>query len=185
VETRLLEEAVDYSGRELRSHFVREKARIAGDGVVAFIGACSVEGDSLVDIEDAEAGAVIKAERMLHFIGEHFERGLREGNILLRVFASIVGETLEESCTGVSVTREGDDLFIGNRKLTVAIVTRSPVSIVFHFGVNVDPSGAPVPAVGLDELGVDAKRFANEVLSRYRRELESVELAMRKVRGVP
>jgi hypothetical protein len=183
-ETKWLGEKVDYSGRELRSHFVREKARIAGDGVVAFVGACSVEGESLVDIEDVEAGAFIKASRMLHFIGEHFEGGLREGNLLLRLFASIVKETLEGLCTGVTIVRTGDDLFIGERKLTVAIVTRSPVSILFHFGVNIDPSGAPVPAVGIDELGVDVKQFADEVLSRYGRELESIELALRKVRGV-
>jgi hypothetical protein len=50
--------------------------------------------------------------------------------------------------------------------------------------VNVDPLGAPVPAVGLAELGIDAKPFALSVLERYRGECEAIELAMRKVRGV-
>jgi hypothetical protein len=84
----------------------------------------------------------------------------------------------------VRAARSGDDLFVHGRKLTVAICTCSPVSLLFHFGVNVDPGGAPVAAIGLEELGIDAKSFALAVIERYARECESIELALRKVRGV-
>jgi hypothetical protein len=183
LETAFLAETIEYTGAELHSHFVREKAGIPWDGIVAFTGACRVAGSRLVDLEDAEEQHEITAKRMLHFIGEHFQCPLREGNVRLRLFASIVQETLEEYA-GIAVRRQGDDLFINDRKLTVAICTASPLSIVFHFGVNIDPSGAPVSAVGLNKFDIDAKRFGLAVLERYRHECVSLEGALRKVRGV-
>lgn len=185
VEMAFLPLPLDYTGAELRSHFVRERGRIEWDGVVAFVGACAVRGERLVDLEDAEGGSEIVAERMLHFIGEHFQCGLREANARLRLFVSIAREALEDRASAARVDRRGDDLFVGERKLSVAICTATPVSAVFHFGVNVDPLGAPVPAIGLVELGVDAAAFAREVLDRYAAECEAIERALRKVRAVP
>ncbi len=182
--TALLEERIDYTGLELRSHFVRERTGIETDGLVAFIGGCSVEGDALVDLEDSEAGDFIAAERMLHFIGEHFAVGQREGNLRLRLLVAIVRELIEESAAGTGIERKGDDIFVGGRKLTVAISTVSPVSSLMHLGVNIDPAGAPVAAVGLAELGIDPIDLAGRVLKRYGAECRSIELALRKVRGV-
>ncbi len=183
VETKFIEGRMDYTGKELRSHFVREVSGIRLDGVVSFIGGCEVRSSSLVDMEDSEKGDYIRAEEMLHFIGEHFAVPLREGNFRLRLFASIVREKIEEMC-GCEVRRVGDDLFISERKLSVAICTLSRVSVLFHFGVNIDPSGAPVDAVGLRELGISPRAFAESVLDAYSSECEDIEYAMRKVRGV-
>jgi hypothetical protein len=185
IEVHYLGEGIDYTGAELHSHFVRERSGIAIDGVVAFVGGCEVDGKRLVDLEDFAAGNYIRARRMLHFVGEHFQCPLREGNVRLRLFASILKETIETMSPGSAVTRRGDDLFVGERKLTVAIATVSPVSSVFHCGVNVDPVGAPVPVIGLPELGIEVKPFALEALQRYRIECQAIELALRKVRGVP
>jgi hypothetical protein len=184
IDVRYIGEGIDYTGAELRSHFLRELSRIATDGVIAFVGGCEVDGRRLVDLEDATEGNFIRARRMLHFLGEHFQCPLREGNVRLRLFASILKETIEEMSPGTVVVRRGDDLFVSGRKLTVAIATVSPVSTVFHCGVNVDPVGAPVAAIGLPELGIEAKPFALEALARYRGECEAIELALRKVRGV-
>ena len=60
----------------------------------------------------------------------------------------------------------------------------SPTSSVFHCGIDIDPSGAPVPAVGLKEMEIEAGGLAEEVLRRYASECAGVELAVRKVRGV-
>ena len=184
LETKILEGRIDYTGDQLRSHFVREMAGITADGVVAFTGACAVTGSMLVDLEDAEQHSSIIAGEMLHFIGEHFECTLREANYRLRLFVSIVGESIRKLAPGLVLTRAGDDLYIGERKLTVAIATVTPVSTVFHCGVNIDPQGAPVPAVGLGEIGVDEEKFAAAVLDQYRREYLSIDNAIRKVRGV-
>ncbi len=183
VGTRFLETRIDYNGKQLRSHFVREVSGIKLDGVVSFIGSCDVSGSALVDMEDFEQGDYIKAKEMLHFIGEHFDVPLKEGNFRLRLFASIVRERLEELCS-CRVRREGDDLFVDGRKLSVAICTRSQTSLLFHFGVNIDPEGAPVEAVGLGELGVSPEALASSVLESYGAECLDVEYALRKVRGV-
>jgi hypothetical protein len=184
IETRFLDDRIDYTGEQLRSHFVRGVSGIAVDGVVAFRGACAVTTDALVDMEDAETHSSIIAEEMLHFIGEHFECTLREANYRLRLFVSIAGETLREVAPDLELRRDGDDLFVGGRKLTVAIATVSPVSTVFHCGINIDPAGAPVSAVGLAEVGVDPEKFAAAVLRRYGEECLSIDRAIRKVRGV-
>jgi hypothetical protein len=184
LETAFLAEEIEYTGTELRSHFVREKSGIEWDGVVAFVGPCGVSGERLVDLEDVEEQHEIVSKRMLHFIAEHFQQPLREGNVRLRLFASIVKETLEEMSPGTLVTRDGDDLYVNKRKLTVAICTASNLSTLFHYGVNVNPAGAPVAAVGLKKFGVDPKTFGVSVLDRYERECESIERAIRKVRGV-
>lgn len=182
--TRFIDEEIDYDGRQLRSHFIRERTGLESDALVAFIGGCDVRGEDLVDLEDSEKGETIVASRMLHFIGEHFSIGLREGNVRLRLLASTAIELLAESPGGSRARRDGDDLYVDDRKLSVAICTRSPVSVVFHFGIDIDPAGAPVPAIGLEELGIEPSRFARTLMDRYRRECASIELALRKVRGV-
>ena len=83
--------------------------------------------------------------------------------------------------------REGDDLYSGNRKLTVSIVTASPVSVLLHMGVNWDSTGAPVSAIGLRDLGVEREQvgeLAQEALGVFAREWASIERACTKVRPV-
>ena len=50
---------------------------------------------------------------------------------------------------------------------------------------NIRPAGAPVPAVGLEEMKVDVGALLGELLERYRRELHSCQHATEKVRRVP
>ena len=185
LDTKVMDGEITYNGVELRSHFIRDRAGLEGDAVIAFSGPCDVSGRHLVDLEDREQGDIIKAASMLHFIGEHFQCPLREMNLRLRLFAALVREELEKSVPGLHPFRRGDDLYLEERKLSVAIATASPVSSVFHFGLNIDQAGAPVPAAGLKELGIDAPSFAAGVLARYREECIAVERALRKVRGVP
>jgi hypothetical protein len=183
LETKWIEETINYGGGELRGHFVREISGITNDGVVAFAGSCDVRGKSLVDLEDFETGSTIEAEKMLHFIGEHFGCPLREANFRLRIFAAIIKDVFQQAAGDIGIKRLGDDLYIGERKLTVAISTLTPVSAIFHLGINIDPSGAPVQAVGIEEFNIETKWMANEVLEKYSQECKSIELAIRKVRG--
>jgi hypothetical protein len=130
---------------------------------------------------------------MVHFIGEFFGMGLREGVFLQRLFMSTLGELVNETLishgkAGDLVRRDGDDLFVGQgtaaRKLSVSIVTASPVSLLLHTGINIDPSGAPVPAIGLQELGVLPEQWVPRALERFKAEWESVDWACSKVRPV-
>jgi hypothetical protein len=82
------------------------------------------------------------------------------------------------------ILRRGDDLYDGEFKLSVSIATLSPVSALVHFAINVDPTGAPVPARGLTHYGVDPRGLAEAVLSAYSAETSGVRRATRKVRPV-
>lgn len=181
-------EPLPYTGPELRPHFLLTKLGLKGPALGAFIGPCQVKTEHLVDWEDRLANDHIQARLMVHFLGEFFGHGLREGVVLQRLLMAIMAESLNERPRSGSrelVDRRGDDLFYRDRKLSVSIVTASPVSLLLHAGINIDPEGAPVPAVGLPELGVtEPAEWAKEVLARFRAEYESMEWACAKVRPV-
>lgn len=83
-----------------------------------------------------------------------------------------------------TITRSGDDLFVEGRKLSVSIATKSLTSVLIHVGLNIDPSGAPVDAIGLDFLKIsDIKGFAQNVMLKYSQEMDDIILASTKVTG--
>jgi hypothetical protein len=187
LKTQYIEQSRPYTGTELRPHWILSEFKIQGSAVVAFRGPCEVQTGDLVDWEDRLASDHIRAREMVHFLGEFFGPSLREGVWMQRLFVGIIGDILHERF-GVRTTRTGDDLWVGEgglrRKLSVSIVTSSAVSQLLHIGINVDPTGAPVPAVGLAELSVDATSFAREALTRFAAEMNSVWDATTKVMPV-
>ena len=183
-------DARTYFGPELRPHFLLTELGLKGHSIGAFIGPCEVKTDHLVDYEDRLANDFIRSKLMLHFIGEFFGIGLQEGVLLQRLFMATVGQAISAEF-GVKVTRDGDDLFWNDSKLSVSIVTASPVSKLLHAGINIDASGAPVKAAGLLDLGLKSdemadrvKRLSLSILKSFQEELESVEWACAKVRPV-
>ena len=46
----------------------------------------------------------------------------------------------------VALDLAGDDLYVGDRKLSISIAAPSPTSALIHFALNIDPTGAPVRA---------------------------------------
>jgi uncharacterized protein len=186
-----------YTGVELRPHFLLSELGAKGSALCAFIGPCSVRTEHLVDWEDRLAGDRIEAKWMVHFIGEFFGASLREGVLLQRLFVSILGESLSARLEGrARVRRDGDDLFVRllepaqpsvsavEGKLTVSIVTSSPVSQLLHAGVNIDCSGAPVAAIGLRDLGILPEEWVPGILERFAAEYDGVQWACAKVRPV-
>lgn len=180
--TQFFDKSLDYTGHQLRPHFLYTQLGLKGSAIAAFEGGCNVKTGEMVDLEDVLANDRIEARRMVHFIGEFFGAGLREGVLLQRLLMAIMGERLR--ARGVAVERSGDDLFVGERKLSVSIVTASPVSVLLHTGINIDPAGAPVAAIGLAELKVDSRAWAEEVLAAVSEELSGVHWACAKVRPV-
>ena len=138
----------------------------------------------MVDIEDVINNEPIYSKSMLSFITEQFNINLVEGVFRQRLLICIIKELLEKR--GVFVVRNGDDLMINGRKLSVSIATKSTTSILIHTGLNIESEGAPVKASGLtSELGItDIRAFAQEVMTAYAEELKDIELASTKVRGV-
>jgi hypothetical protein len=81
------------------------------------------------------------------------------------------------------VRRDGDDLWVGDGKLSISIATASPVSSLIHFAVNATPGGAPVRTATLQQLGVEPAAFARAVLARVAAEQDSITVARAKVRA--
>lgn len=162
---------------------MRGQTGLEGDAAVAFVGPCRVENEDLVDLDDARAGEFIRAASMAHVIVEHPACDLETAVLRQRMLVSILCEILAER--GFAVRRSGDDVFFDDRKLTVSIAAPGPGCSVIHLGINVDPGGAPVPAIGLAEMNVDAPELLEDLLERYREEIESIRHATRKVREVP
>ena len=182
--TKLIEKEIKYIGSQLAPHWIYKNFKLQGDAIVAFIGECEVALTEMVDIEDVINNEPIYSKSMLSFITEQFNVNLVEGVFRQRLLICIIKELLEER--GIFVVRNGDDLMIDGKKLSVSIATKSTTSILIHTGLNILSEGAPVKASGLtSELGItDVKEFALEVMKRYSEELEDINLASTKVRGV-
>ena len=184
MKTKLIENEIKYIGSQLAPHWIYKNFKMQGDAIVAFLGECKVDLTEMVDIEDVINNEPIYSKYMLSFITEQFGVNLSEGVFRQRLLICIIKVLLEER--GIFVVRNGDDLMIDGRKLSVSIATKSTTSILIHTGLNILSEGAPVKASGLtSELGIaDVKEFAIEVMKRYSEEIEDILLATTKVRGV-
>lgn len=175
---------IPYTGTELRSHWIMDTCGLRGDAIVAFQGPCDVPLDHMVDLVDVAAGESIRSALMLHFIVEHFGLSLDEAVLRQRLLVAEACDVLRSVNGMENLRRHGDDLYLDGRKLSVSIATVSPVSALIHLGMNVDPTGAPVVAVGLAEFGVNPVDFAERLMAAYVTELSEVREACCKVRPV-
>ncbi len=184
MKTKYIDEEIKYIGSQLAPHWIYKNFMIQGDAIVAFVGECKVDLTEMVDIEDVINNEPIYSKNMLSFITEQFGIGLSEGVYRQRMLICIIKELLEKR--GIFVVRNGDDLMIDGKKLSVSIATKSITSVLIHTGLNILSEGAPVKASGLtSELGItDIKDFAVEVMQKYSEELEDINYACTKVRGV-
>lgn len=186
--TEFIDKEIKYTGEELVPHWIYKKFHLQGDAIVAFCGECEVKLTEMVDIEDVINNEPIYSKNMLSFIVEHFNIGLIEGVVRQRLLICIIKETLENLLTThhspLTIHRKGDDLFIEGRKLSVSIATKSLTSVLMHIGINIDPSGAPIDAIGLDYLKIlDIKGFAQTIMVKYSQEIDDIILASTKVIG--
>ena len=184
MKTKLIQEEIKYIGSQLAPRWIYKNFGLQGDAIVAFKGECEVKLTEMVDIEDVINNEPIYSKYMLSFISEQFGVNLVEGVYRQRLLICIIKELLEEK--GIFVKRNGDDLIINGGKLSVSIATKSVTSILIHTGLNIMSEGAPVKASGLtSDLGItDIDGFALEVMKRYSEEVEDINLASTKVRGV-
>ena len=170
MKTLLIDENVKYEGWQLAPHWIYKNYKIMGDAIVAFKGECEVKLTEMVDIEDVVNNEPIYSKNMLSFITEQFNVELVEGVFRQRLLICTIKEALEKR--GFIVSRNGDDLFVRGKKLTVSIATKSLTSVLIHTGINIDSNGAPVAACGLENdlgiklnsLNVDGGASANNFL---------------------
>ena len=181
MKTILANENIKYEGWQLAPHWIYKTFHVLGDAIVAFRGECEVKLSEMVDIEDVINNEPIYSKDMLSFITEQFNVNIVEGVFRQRLLICVIKEVLEKR--GYKVQRNGDDLIIDNKKLTVSMATKTMTSILIHTGINIDSTGAPVSACGLtNDLGItDIEVFAEEVMQRYSEEIDDIILAAAKV----
>lgn len=174
--------AAVYTGRELRPHFILETFGVVGTAVVGWVGPTHVATSELVDWVDRREKETIVAREMAHFIVEMFGASLRETVLFQRLWIARISDLL-----GSDIEKRGNDLF-GPDKLSVSIATASPVSTLIHFGLNLDPSGAPVAATGVYSRGWTPESVRDglipKILALAAREWDEVNISCAKVRPV-
>ncbi|MFH1429857.1 MAG: DUF366 family protein [Candidatus Margulisiibacteriota bacterium] len=179
-----LYEKVDYTGEQLSSLWIYKNAGIRGDAIVSFIGKADVR-DHMVDQEDVLKNEFIYSEKMLHFLIEHFDLDLEKAVLRQRLFMVIIEEVIKEyGCD--NIIRSGDDLYVGDGKLSVSIATLSPISSLIHTGLNISNKNTPVETYALLDImkEKDLEQFAGKVMEKYIKEMEDIYLARCKVKGV-
>ncbi|MCB0413233.1 MAG: DUF366 family protein [Bdellovibrionales bacterium] len=177
-----------YDGSQLRSLYAYMNHKLLGDSLIAWVGSCNISKEEMVDGEDLIAEQEIRGDLMLHFIAEIFDRDLFSGVCLQRLFADICMSTLKELSPEKEVahqlSRAGDDIYFQDRKLSISVATRSPLSTLFHFAVNIVNEGTPVKTLCLNELKVDARDFGQQLGSKFCMEYQHILTATKKVRWV-
>ena len=174
---------IDYDGSQLRSKWIADNFDIEDDAVVAFIGACDVRPEFMVDLEDLEAGASIYSEEMLHFIIEHLGVTLKETVLRQRIIISLIKEALGKIIEQ-PIIRNGDDLYDGESKLTISIATTSPSSGLIHAGINIRSDNTPVKTKGLKDYQIEPRVFGLQVIKSYVDEEKMIEKCLKKVKEV-
>lgn len=177
---------MNYDGSQLTSLFAYRQFGLLGPSCVAFRGACNVSVEKMVDLEDLRAESRICGDEMVHFIAEVFDRDLFSMVCLQRLLADLVASTVFDLSGGrFRLRREGDDLYLDDKKFSISIATVSPVSQLLHFAVNVVNSGTPVPTCALQDFEIEPEVFGRTVLAKLMHEYLSVTEATQKVRPVP
>lgn len=178
-----LDKKIKYTGKELAPHWIFRQTGLLGDSIAAFIGPADVSTKNMVDLVDIKNCEPIFSKSMLHFIIEHFETNLELAIARQRLLTAIAFEEIVRLGTK-NARREGDDIFVGKGKLSVSIATVSPVSTLIHFAMNITHEGTPVKTSGLNDLGIESKMLAQNILERYTDEIATMHLARSKVRPV-
>jgi hypothetical protein len=180
---RWIDRAIAYDGSQLSAHWILSETGIVGDALVAFRGPCKVLRDEIADLADID-GPGIAANDMVHFVWESFsDTGLMLGVHRQRLLSATALEVLRAMSPDVAARRDGDDLFLGDGKLSISIATVTPVSCLIHFAVNASHGGAPVRIAALSDLRVDARAFAENLLAQVASEQASIAEARCKVRA--
>jgi hypothetical protein len=183
-----LKKSMIYDGGQIKPLWAFREMGIKESSIITWIGPMEIKPAKIIDYEDVDME--IKADKMIHFIVEHLDCQPADMRLCYhrqRILVIIVKEVLGNF--GIKTKRNGDDLFVGARKLTVSIATCSISSMKIHLGINLTSKGTPedVPTVGILEIGNalnydNINVFMDSVCKNYIKELSSIEEDIAKTR---
>lgn len=174
----VIKNPINYDGSQIYSLWGYMETDIQDDSIIGFRGNCNVQIRHMIDLEDKKEEDIIYSTDMLHFIIEHFDStDLKLIYSRQRFFTCMVAEILAQK--NIITSRNGDDLFLDGKKLSVSIASVSPVSSKIHFGLNVkhDIYGnlSKLPEESLFSL-------IEEIVNKYVNEIHDIEQDLRKSR---
>lgn len=185
-----VEDIFEYDGSQINPSWAFQEFGIYGSSIVTWIGPVNITPDNLKDF--ADVGLEIKSNNMVNFICEFFDQqptNMRIAYLRQRLLVMIFREILTEN--GVKTTREGDDIFVDGRKLSISIASVSLSSAKIHFALNLEDKGTPgdVETIGLYDI--DGGNVFNEnnlkdlifdVVNRFIDEIETIEKDISKTK---
>ena len=177
-------QTITYDGSQLRPLFAYLNFEVLGPSIVGWRGPCAISEDKIVDGEDLLQGSTIAGSDMLHWIVELYETSLLTAVCVQRILVAQVQSILERDHGVKGFKRQGDDLYLQERKLNISVATQCPSSCLIHLALNVSDKGCPVPVVGLEEFQVPVEAFAQKVMQEFASEWASMMSATYKVRPV-
>lgn len=173
-----------YDGSQIEPNWAFRQFGVKDSSIVTWIGPMKIKSSKIIDYEDV--GMEIKAHEMLHFILEHFDSQPADIRLCYhrqRLLITIVKDVLDKK--GIKTKRSGDDLFLGEGKLSVSIATCSVSSMKIHLGLNITTQGTPqdVLTAGIMESRSQNSELKREDLSEtvdeicicYLNEIDSIE----------
>ena len=178
-------EIFEYDGSQISPSWAFQEFGIYGSSIVTWIGPVNITPDNLKDF--ADVGLEIKSNYMVNFICEFFDQqpaNMRVAYLRQRLLVMIFREILTEY--GVQTKREGDDIFVDGKKLSISIASISLSSAKIHFALNLEDKGTPedVDTIGLFDIKVNDKNvftddnlleLINDTVERFINELETIE----------
>lgn len=185
-----VEDIFEYDGSQINPSWAFQEFGIYGSSIITWIGPVNITPDNLKDF--ADVGLEIKSNYMVNFICEFFDQqptNMRIAYLRQRLLVMIFRELLTEK--GVKTTREGDDIFVDGKKLSISIASVSLSSAKIHFALNLEDKGTPsdVETIGLydiDDGNVfnknNLKDLIFEVVNCYINELETIEKDISKTK---
>ena len=180
-----VDEIFEYDGSQINPSWAFQEYGIYGSSIITWIGPVNITPDNLKDF--ADVGLEIKSNYMVNFICEFFDQqppNMRVAYLRQRLLVMIFREILAEY--GITTRREGDDIFVCNRKLSISIASISLSSAKIHFALNLEDKGTPddVETIGLYDIKVNNQQIfnednlinlINETVNRFINELETIE----------
>ena len=187
-----INEIFEYDGSQINPSWAFQEFGIYGSSIITWIGPVNITPDNLKDF--ADVGLEIKSKNMVNFICEFFDQqppNMRIAYLRQRLLVMILREILTEH--GVETAREGDDIFVDGRKLSISIASVSLSSAKIHFALNLEDKGTPddVDTIGLYDIAVDGRQvftddnlldLIDETANRFINELETIEKDISKTK---
>jgi hypothetical protein len=182
-------EDIVYDGSQLSSQHIANNYDVIGNSILLFRGGMSLSPKEMVDLKDIQREAhlaeiLISSDDSVHVIIEEFDiqpPNLEIEYYRLRLLTLIILEKL--AIKGIKAERKSTDIYVGKKKLNVAIASVGASNSKIHLGLNVGSTGFPdhVNAVGLLELGVDEKQLEEWIISIVKQYIDEVQMVKEDV----